>query len=115
MSKVRIGSRLGHSAMSAQCSHYHLGQAVIVESISDDLGNMAIEEIHERPLADDALRSGPEHAGCALGIRSDTTGSRRLKPRGVRHSKGVAALFSGDDLKKVDRENALRLLPRLRT
>ena len=31
------------------------------------------------------------------------------------HSKGVAALFSGDDLKKVDRENALRLLPRLRT
>jgi predicted TIM-barrel fold metal-dependent hydrolase len=31
------------------------------------------------------------------------------------HSKGVAALFSGDDLKKVDRENALRLLPRLRS
>jgi len=30
------------------------------------------------------------------------------------HSKGVEALFSGDDLKKVDRENALRLLPRLR-
>jgi 6-methylsalicylate decarboxylase len=30
------------------------------------------------------------------------------------HSKGVSALFSGDDLKKVDRENALRLLPRLR-
>jgi predicted TIM-barrel fold metal-dependent hydrolase len=29
------------------------------------------------------------------------------------HSKGVAALFSGDDLKKIDRENALRLLPRL--
>ncbi len=31
------------------------------------------------------------------------------------HSKGVEALFSGDDLKKIDRENALRLLPRLRT
>lgn len=31
------------------------------------------------------------------------------------HSKGVAALFSGKDLEKVDRENALRLLPRLRT
>jgi predicted TIM-barrel fold metal-dependent hydrolase len=30
------------------------------------------------------------------------------------HSKGVETLFSGDDLKKVDRENALRLLPRLR-
>jgi 6-methylsalicylate decarboxylase len=29
------------------------------------------------------------------------------------HSKGVTALFSGDDLKKIDRENALRLLPRL--
>jgi predicted TIM-barrel fold metal-dependent hydrolase len=31
------------------------------------------------------------------------------------HTKGVTALFSGDDLKKVDRENALRILPRLRT
>jgi 6-methylsalicylate decarboxylase len=31
------------------------------------------------------------------------------------HSKGVEAIFKGDDLKKIDRENALRLLPRLRT
>ena len=31
------------------------------------------------------------------------------------HSKGVASIFSGDDLKKVDRENALRLVPRLRS
>ena len=31
------------------------------------------------------------------------------------HSKGVEALFAGDDLKKIDRDNALRLLPRLRT
>jgi hypothetical protein len=31
------------------------------------------------------------------------------------HSKGVAALFSAGDLRKVDHENALRLLPRLRT
>ena len=28
------------------------------------------------------------------------------------HTKGVTAHFKGDDLKKVDRENALRLLPR---
>jgi 6-methylsalicylate decarboxylase len=31
------------------------------------------------------------------------------------HTKGVTAFFKGDDLKKVDRENALRLLPRLRS
>ena len=31
------------------------------------------------------------------------------------HTKGVTAFFKGDDLKKVDRENALRLLPRLKT
>ena len=31
------------------------------------------------------------------------------------HTKGVIAFFKGDDLNKVDRENALRLLPRLRT
>jgi predicted TIM-barrel fold metal-dependent hydrolase len=30
------------------------------------------------------------------------------------HTKGVSDHFKGDDLKKVDRENALRLLPRLR-
>ena len=30
------------------------------------------------------------------------------------HSKGVTAFFKGDDLKKVDRDNALRLLPRLK-
>jgi predicted TIM-barrel fold metal-dependent hydrolase len=30
------------------------------------------------------------------------------------HTKGVTTVFSGDDLKKVDRDNALRLLPRLR-
>ena len=33
----------------------------------------------------------------------------------VDHSKGVADHFKGDDLKKVDRENALRLLPRLKS
>jgi predicted TIM-barrel fold metal-dependent hydrolase len=32
----------------------------------------------------------------------------------VDHSKGVEALFGGDDLRKIDRENALRLLPHLR-
>jgi predicted TIM-barrel fold metal-dependent hydrolase len=31
------------------------------------------------------------------------------------HTKGVNDHFKGDDLKKVDRENALRLLPRLKT
>ena len=31
------------------------------------------------------------------------------------HTKGLTAFFKGDDLKKVDRENALRLLPRLRS
>jgi predicted TIM-barrel fold metal-dependent hydrolase len=31
------------------------------------------------------------------------------------HSKGVMAHFKGDDLKKVDRENALRILPRWRS
>jgi len=31
------------------------------------------------------------------------------------HTKGVTAHFKGDDLKKVDRENALRVLPRLRS
>jgi hypothetical protein len=30
------------------------------------------------------------------------------------HTRGVTATFSGDDLKKVDRENALRILPRLK-
>ena len=30
------------------------------------------------------------------------------------HTKGVTAYFKGDDLKKVDRDNALRLLPRLK-
>jgi predicted TIM-barrel fold metal-dependent hydrolase len=30
------------------------------------------------------------------------------------HSKGVSALFSGEDLKKVERENAVRLIPRLK-
>jgi 6-methylsalicylate decarboxylase len=31
------------------------------------------------------------------------------------HTKGLSNLFSGDDLKKIDRDNALRLLPRLRS
>ncbi len=31
------------------------------------------------------------------------------------HTKGVTAFFKGDDLQKVDRDNALRILPRLRT
>ncbi len=31
------------------------------------------------------------------------------------HTKGVTAFFKGDDLKKVERENALRLIPRLKT
>lgn len=31
------------------------------------------------------------------------------------HTQGVTAFFKGDDLKKVDRENALRILPRLRS
>jgi predicted TIM-barrel fold metal-dependent hydrolase len=30
------------------------------------------------------------------------------------HSSGVSAAFAGEDLRKVERENALRLLPRLR-
>jgi predicted TIM-barrel fold metal-dependent hydrolase len=30
------------------------------------------------------------------------------------HSRGVTSVFKGDDLKKVDRENALRLIPRLK-
>lgn len=30
------------------------------------------------------------------------------------HTKGVTAFFKGDDLRRVDRENALRLIPRLR-
>lgn len=30
------------------------------------------------------------------------------------HTKGVSAFFKGDDLKAVDRDNALRLIPRLR-
>jgi len=31
------------------------------------------------------------------------------------HARGVSAFFKGDDLKAVDRENALRLFPRFRT
>ena len=31
------------------------------------------------------------------------------------HSKGVSLVFTGDDLKAIDRENALRILPRLKT
>jgi 6-methylsalicylate decarboxylase len=30
------------------------------------------------------------------------------------HTKGLTAIFKGDDMKKIDRENALRILPRLR-
>jgi predicted TIM-barrel fold metal-dependent hydrolase len=30
------------------------------------------------------------------------------------HTKGLSAIFKGDDLKNIDRENALRILPRLR-
>lgn len=30
------------------------------------------------------------------------------------HTKGVTAFFKGDDLKKVERENALRIIPRLK-
>ena len=30
------------------------------------------------------------------------------------HSKGVTAFFTGEDLKMVERDNALRLLPRLK-
>jgi len=30
------------------------------------------------------------------------------------HTRGVTAFFKGDDLRKVDRDNALRLIPRLR-
>jgi predicted TIM-barrel fold metal-dependent hydrolase len=33
---------------------------------------------------------------------------------GADHTKGVPAFFKGDDLRAVDRENALRLIPRLR-
>ena len=29
------------------------------------------------------------------------------------HTKGVTAFFKGDDLKKVERDNALKLAPRL--
>ena len=31
----------------------------------------------------------------------------------VDHTRGVSALFQGEDLRRVDRENALRILPRL--
>jgi 6-methylsalicylate decarboxylase len=34
---------------------------------------------------------------------------------GADHTKGVTAYFKGDDLAKVDRDNALRIIPRLRT
>ena len=33
----------------------------------------------------------------------------------VEHTKGVSEFFKGDDLKAIDRENALRLIPRLKT
>jgi hypothetical protein len=33
----------------------------------------------------------------------------------ARESNEYAAVFSGDDLKAIDRENALRILPRLRS
>jgi 6-methylsalicylate decarboxylase len=32
---------------------------------------------------------------------------------GAEHTKGVTSVFSGEDLKKVERENALRLVLRL--
>ena len=34
---------------------------------------------------------------------------------GEEHVKGLAAVFSGDDLKAIDRENAVRLMPQLGT
>jgi hypothetical protein len=34
---------------------------------------------------------------------------------GLDHTKGVAANFSGADLMAVERENALRIIPRLKT
>jgi hypothetical protein len=39
---------------------------------------------------------------------------RRTGHRLFGFRKGVTEVFSGDDLKKIDRENALRILPRLR-
>jgi predicted TIM-barrel fold metal-dependent hydrolase len=30
-------------------------------------------------------------------------------------TRGITAFFSGEDLKRIDRDNALRILPRLRT
>jgi len=35
--------------------------------------------------------------------------------RAIEHTEGVTAFFKGDDLRKVDRENALRLFPRFKT
>jgi len=34
--------------------------------------------------------------------------------RAEEHTKGVTEFFKGDDLKAIDRENALRLIPRLK-
>jgi 6-methylsalicylate decarboxylase len=34
--------------------------------------------------------------------------------RTAEHTKGLKTAFSGDDLKVIDRENALRIIPRLR-
>jgi 6-methylsalicylate decarboxylase len=31
------------------------------------------------------------------------------------HTKGVTSVFGGDDLKAVERENAVRIIPRLKT
>ena len=45
--------------------------------------------------------------------RSSTARISRIGPRPIT-PRDVTAIFSGDDLKKVDRENALRLIPRLR-
>ena len=38
-----------------------------------------------------------------------------MRSRGFDAAAGVTAFFKGDDLKKVDRENALKLVPRLKS
>ena len=83
-----IGNKLGEQ----------LGQPVLVENRAGAGGN----------LAPDALAK-------LVPVSQIVYGTDFPYRTAADHSRGVSAIFKGDELKAVDRDNALRLLPRLKT
>ena len=68
-------------------------------------------------LADSMIFSaeGLRHLVAELGAGQIVYGTDFPYRTAADHSKGVTRVFKGDDLQKVDRENALKLVPRLKS